>query len=511
MSICPTHKDELGKYWRSAHSCQYPSRRGKRKRPKDTHVSNINFAREVFDLFGCTVPIGSHGVMESTLEVHVVYEHEGSVWESKWNEATPEEKRICLEKSEEACRVVCDIIAPEEGSSLYNSLLSKSYEEKISADLVSLMTAFADAPTRKLKLQILNIEKKIQIKCNNSSMTERRGDMLYDIKQAEKDIFEWKAYIMRATNQQKGTHNVLQQLDENTFLVIMDWAIKFQPRKYREKQCEWFGKRGLSRYTVKGEYPEKTKAFLRSDEAGCYHSNMFILACNDISKSSGVQILGYDFSEPESGKDICDEIIFQMKSSIKTYCNEGHNILSAIDVHSALKERSVTRVTASVGVTDETKILLDIDKVQGISKYHNFRFEKRDWAMQFSTTTNLKTKKDTAKQEDLLFGSCSELCEGWALATSSGNVRFAEHLKAYVTTKFDFRIATGKKLTPKEVPEDMRRARNEEGERLFSREEWVKESQKKASSPGWRQLQSIQHLQKKRRQRELNENNLEMK
>ncbi|PFX16571.1 TNF receptor-associated factor 4 [Stylophora pistillata] len=42
---------------------------------------------------------------------------------------------------------------------------------------------------------------------------------------------------------------------------------------------------------------------------------------------------------------------------------------------------------------------------------------RRDWAKQFSTITNLKTKKDTANQEDLLFGSCSELCQGWALAT----------------------------------------------------------------------------------------------
>lgn len=84
---------------------------------------------------------------------------------------------------------------------------------------------------------------------------------------------------------------------------------------------------------------------------------MLILACNDISESSGVQILGYDFSEPQSGKDICDRIIYPMKSNIKTHCNEGHDLLSAVDMHSVLKERPVTGVTASVGVIDETKIL----------------------------------------------------------------------------------------------------------------------------------------------------------
>ena len=76
---------------------------------------------------------------------------------SKWNEATKDEKQECLEKAEEACRVVCDIIAPADGSSLYDSLLTKSKEEHVSNDLVALMTAFADAPTRKLKLQVLSI------------------------------------------------------------------------------------------------------------------------------------------------------------------------------------------------------------------------------------------------------------------------------------------------------------------------------------------------------------------
>ena len=58
--ICPTHRDELGKYWRLSKSCQYPSHKGKPKQLKDTHVINyIKVATEIFDLFGCTVPIGS--------------------------------------------------------------------------------------------------------------------------------------------------------------------------------------------------------------------------------------------------------------------------------------------------------------------------------------------------------------------------------------------------------------------------------------------------------------------
>ena len=71
------------------------------------------------------------------------------------------------------------------------------------------------------------------------------------------------------------------------------------------------------------------------------------------------------------------------------------------------------------------------------------------------------------KHDELLFGGFSELCEGWALATRSGNVRFAEHVKSYLTSKFDLGITTGNKLTPKEVEQDMRRARNEKGKSSF--------------------------------------------
>ena len=60
--------------------------------------------------------------------------------------------------------------------------------------------------------------------------------MLYDLKQAAKDIFDGKSHIMHSANQEDGRQDVLQHLDENSVQVVLD----------REKQCEWFGKRGLS-------------------------------------------------------------------------------------------------------------------------------------------------------------------------------------------------------------------------------------------------------------------------
>ena len=75
---------------------------------------------------------------------------------------------------------------------------------------------------------------------------EQQDDILFDFSQSRKLVFDWKAHIMRSENQDQAKQDVLKSLDETSTLITMDWAMKFQCQKYREKQSEWFGKRGLS-------------------------------------------------------------------------------------------------------------------------------------------------------------------------------------------------------------------------------------------------------------------------
>ena len=75
---------------------------------------------------------------------------------------------------------------------------------------------------------------------------EQRGDFLYDFKKAEKAINQWKNHIMRSANQERAKQDVLNQLDSSSKLLVMDWAMKLLQLRYREKQTDWYGKRGLS-------------------------------------------------------------------------------------------------------------------------------------------------------------------------------------------------------------------------------------------------------------------------
>lgn len=195
-----------------------------------------------------------------------------------------------------------------------------------------------------------SVVEEIEVSLKNQSQNvrfyskEQQDDILFDFSQSKKLIFDWKVHIMRSENQDQAKQDALKSLDETSTLITMDWAMKFQCQKYREKQSEWFGKRGLSwhvssavfktgpkeeptvtTYThlfdscnqdgfavasilenvlqlLKKEHPSITKAYLRSDEAGCYHNNFLICSIREISHRTGISIKQYDFSEPQHGK-----------------------------------------------------------------------------------------------------------------------------------------------------------------------------------------------------------------
>lgn len=65
-----------------------------------------------------------------------------------------------------------------------------------------------------------------------------------------------------------------------------------------------------------------------------------------------------------------------MKTSIRRYCNEGHNVQCAEDMTTALSERPVRGTSACVCAVDEEKETLQVKKIDGFSKLHNIQFEE---------------------------------------------------------------------------------------------------------------------------------------
>ena len=70
-----------------------------------------------------------------------------------------------------------------------------------------------------------------------------------------------------------------------------------------------------------------------------------------------------------------------MKAAVKRYCNEGHDILMAQDMQTALKERPVRGTTAGVFCTNDKFITLKLKKIPNFSALHNFEFTSRGLRM----------------------------------------------------------------------------------------------------------------------------------
>ena len=77
-------------------------------------------------------------------------------------------------------------------------------------------------------------------------MEQHRDDLMHDFLQAKDTIFSWKAHILRSVDQEKAKQVALKDLSETSVLIVMDWAVKFVQLRYREKQSDWFAKRGLN-------------------------------------------------------------------------------------------------------------------------------------------------------------------------------------------------------------------------------------------------------------------------
>lgn len=118
------------------------------------------------------------------------------------------------------------------------------------------------------------------------------------------------------------------------------------------------------------------QAFLRSDEAGCYHNSNLIAAAKDVGDRLGTAVVRYDFSEPQQGKGICDRVLCLMEASIR-YCVDGHDILNVRHMSETLKERPVRGTMAAVGILNHSCKHLQIHKMKHFSGLrNNFCYEE---------------------------------------------------------------------------------------------------------------------------------------
>lgn len=146
---------------------------------------------------------------------------------------------------------------------------------------------------------------------------------------------------------------------------------------FEQATQDWLAVAGIIKSCIeetKAKFPQVNEIFLRSDNAGCYHSSSLLLSLPTISTATGVSIARYDYSEPQKGKDVCDRKIAVMKTDIRRHVNEGNDVTTAMEMKEALESHggakdcfsAVAEVSAQAKMTKQT--------FAGVQSYSNFEF-----------------------------------------------------------------------------------------------------------------------------------------
>jgi len=94
--------------------------------------------------------------------------------------------------------------------------------------------------------QLSNALERAKILLQSSGLpNERKAEVEYDCNNSIKSIENWKAHILMTINQESAKQEILESLDHETAFIVIDFAMKFLARRYRESMAHWFGKAGM--------------------------------------------------------------------------------------------------------------------------------------------------------------------------------------------------------------------------------------------------------------------------
>lgn len=95
--------------------------------------------------------------------------------------------------------------------------------------------------------------------------------------------------------------------------------------------------------------------FFRQDNAGCYQSTSVLLSAQRRATKNNINLCQVDYSDPQGGKGPCDRKAATIKSHIKIYLNEGHDVETA--------EQMVQAIESGGGVPGVRVTLCDICRI----------------------------------------------------------------------------------------------------------------------------------------------------
>lgn len=129
------------------------------------------------------------------------------------------------------------------------------------------------------------LQLRVLMKNTSSIPNNIRSRLLYKVDFNTNLILEWKKHQLRSVHQEKARQYALEELDNESVYVHMDWSMKFLPLKYREKMIDWFGKRGLCWHITHVVRLRKSSSHSTSSNTRTYEHRSFVHVFNNCTQN----------------------------------------------------------------------------------------------------------------------------------------------------------------------------------------------------------------------------------
>jgi hypothetical protein len=240
------------------------------------------------------------------------------------------------------------------------------------------------------------------------ALTKRKHDVL--LLDCRHNMKLYCAHRIRVLRQRKAIDNILETMPENQAHVVLDFKMKFEAMYYHEKTLDFYEKKGLAWHgaleyvrrtedeinvfaqtskkvlhkfktkyfdtistddttqdsvavlahmeavcrRIKQDTPQVIHVSLKSGNARCYKSSIFLYAAFIIAKQAGLKLVNFIHTGIQDGKRPIDGHFATAMRHILQCCNMGNTVVTPEDIFTAL--------SANGGVNNSVAEMISLDR-----------------------------------------------------------------------------------------------------------------------------------------------------
>ena len=143
---------------------------------------------------------------------------------------------------------------------------------------------------------------------------------------------------------------------------------------------------------LKQEDQSISKAYVRCDNAGCYHGAQALLSVKKLQEETNIRVCRFDFCEAQAGKGPCDKMAATVKATIRRHVNDYNDCTTSGE--SVVAAKSVPYLSVFACEMSPSTVIQPTVEWESITHYNNVLFEPEAAQIKSSRSTAINEQPD---------------------------------------------------------------------------------------------------------------------